>query len=73
MNNNPDPFADFDPFEFTCNYCGKKHVFTEEEIEKVKQKVSGTDNEYYILCKMCKTGHMQPPELVLIPNPEDFK
>ena len=32
MNNSLDPFADFDPFEFICNHCGEKHVFTEEEI-----------------------------------------
>jgi len=58
-------FEDFDPFEFKCDYCGKSHVFSEKKIEKVKKKVPGTKNDYYILCQFCQKGHMRPPEIIM--------
>jgi hypothetical protein len=34
-----DKFEDFDPFKFKCNNCDKSQIFTEEEIDKIKQKI----------------------------------
>ncbi len=53
-----------DPFEFCCDHCGKTKLFTEPEIEKIKQKTPGTENDYFILCQFCKNGHMQPPTFI---------
>jgi len=57
---------DFDPFGFQCDHCQRKHIFTEDEIEKTKQKIPNTDNDYFILCQSCQKGHMQPPSLVIM-------
>jgi hypothetical protein len=35
---NFDNSKDYDPFRFKCNNCDKSQIFTEEEIEKIKQK-----------------------------------
>ena len=63
MNN--DNFDDFDPFKFKCNYCYKTIVFTEQKIEKIKQKTPWTDDEYFILCEFCKKWHMETPTFIM--------
>ena len=55
---------DIDPFEFCCDHCGNTKLFTETEIEKIKQKTPNTENDYFILCHFCKFGHMLPPVFV---------
>lgn len=55
---------DIDPFKFCCDHCGKTKLFTEPEIEKVKQKTPNTKNDYFILCQFCKKGIMQPPVFI---------
>jgi hypothetical protein len=57
-------FDDFDPFEFKCDSCGKTRVFTEAEIEVEKKKIPGGGGDCYLLCRVCKEGHMQPPVVV---------
>jgi hypothetical protein len=55
---------DFDPFQFVCDFCSTSKIFTEPEIERIKQKTPGTVNNYFILCQSCKKGHMQPPTFI---------
>ena len=53
-----------DPFEFKCDKCEKTHIFTEDEIEKVKVKTPNTSNDYHIICQFCKKWIMEPPVFI---------
>lgn len=55
---------EFNPFKFVCDNCKHEHIFTEDEIEKTKQKRFNTQDEYFILCQKCKKWEMQPPIMV---------
>jgi hypothetical protein len=67
---------DFDPFLWKCDLCGKEQPLTEEEIEKTKKPYPDPQNhpyDFYITCPFCKTGVIEPPELVSFSGAfEDF-
>ena len=65
MNDNLD---DFDPFEFKCNNCSKKQVFTMQKIEEIKQINPLNNDECFILCESCKKWHMEPPTYTMTYN-----
>lgn len=47
--------------------CGKERQYSEKEIEKKKKPYPDPQNhpyDFYIPCLFCKTGVMEPPELV---------
>ena len=58
--------TDVDPFQFSCDNCGASKLFTESEIEDVKQKTPGSDDDFFILCLDCRKGHMTPPSFISI-------
>lgn len=64
MPSRSDLINNYELFVFTCDSCGQEEDFTEEKIEKVKQKTPNTENDYYILCSNCKKGHMQQPGMI---------
>jgi len=59
--------AEFDPYCFKCDSCGKEKQYTEEEIDTTKKPYPDPRNhafDFYITCPFCKKGVMEPPEVV---------
>ena len=58
---------DYDPFTFQCTSCGKKKVYTQEEIDKTKKPHPKPETymfDFFIPCPFCKKGFMEPPTFV---------
>jgi hypothetical protein len=59
--------ADFDPYLWKCDSCGKERKYTQEEItttHKPWPDPHNHDRDYYLTCPFCGKGVMEPPELV---------
>jgi hypothetical protein len=59
--------ADFDPYLWKCDSCGKERKYTQEEIDRQKKPwkdPQNHDRDYYVTCPFCNKGEMELPELV---------